>query len=100
MEKDIRNIFEILMFGSPAQFKEAKKQIEKLWHKDQKAFEKEAPIIFEYLPKFDQIINLKNQAAFASALNLFYLVLGDDYFAELKDFTFRLLQHPHGHVRG
>lgn len=99
MEKEFKNIFHTLMFGSPLEFSEAKKRIEKLWHENQKAFEEAAPVVLEYLSKFDQIKYPKNQAAFASGLSLFYLVLGDEYFDELKDFTYRLLQNPHGHVR-
>jgi len=37
-EKEFRDIFAKLMFGSPAEFKEAKKRVSKLWHQDLNAF--------------------------------------------------------------
>src|SRR3989339_176739 len=99
LEKEFRDIFAKLMFGSPAEFKEAKKRVSKLWHQDLNAFKDAAEVVFEYLPKFEQIENTKNQAAFASGLSMFYLTLADEYFDEFKNFTLKLLQSPHGHVR-
>jgi len=87
------------MFGSQEEYKDAKKQIEKMWHSNHRGFKKSVPIMLEYLPRFDDIKNPENQAAFCSGLSLFYLTLGDDYFDELKKFTLKVLQHPHGSVR-
>lgn len=95
----IEQLLTVLMTGTRSEFKEAKREIEKLWHTEHKNFDKSAPVVLEYLPKFDQIKTPENQAAFCSGLSLFYLVLGDDYFEVLKDFTLKVLQHPHGAVR-
>ncbi len=99
MEKEFRDIFRTLMFGRPTEFKDAKKRIHKLWHQDSKTFQKASPVALEQISRFDEIKVPKNQAAFASGLSLFYLALDDKYFGTLKDFTLKLLQHPHGHVR-
>lgn len=52
-----------------------------------------------YLDQFEQIVQPVNQAAFASGLSLFFLVLGDKYYERLKNFTLKVIQHPNGHVR-
>jgi len=73
LEPEFRRIFSVLMTGSPAKFKQAKKDIEKLWSRQNvKEFKKSAPIALEYIEQFDQIKSPKNQAAFASGLRLFF----------------------------
>ncbi len=99
MEKEIRELLSVLTTGDREQVRNAKKQFEKLWHLDIQSFQAAAPIIIEYLPKFDQIKSHENQAAFVSGLNLFFLILGDEYFNTLADFTLKVLQHPNGSVR-
>ncbi len=99
METEFRDIFSKLMFGTREEFKDAKKQIEKKWKTDHHIFAKAAPVALEYIARFDEIQKTENQAAFASGLHLFYLALGDDYFDQLKNFTLKLLQYTHGHVR-
>lgn len=99
IESEVREIFVKLMRGSKEEAREAKKQIEKLWHSDSRGFKKCASIALGYLSGFDQIENVDNQAAFVSGLGLFFLVLADDNFDTLKSFTLKLLQHPNGHVR-
>lgn len=96
---ELHRLLSILTTGSREEVRNAKKTIEKLWHRDNKQFRKRAPVTFEYIAKFDQIEKAENQAAFASGLSLFYLALSDEYFNTLKDFTLKALQHPHGHVR-
>ncbi|MCR4277430.1 MAG: hypothetical protein NUV85_00220 [Candidatus Berkelbacteria bacterium] len=95
----LEELLTILMVGKRSEFKEAKKEIEKLWHADRKAFNKASRVVLEYLPRFDQIQTPENQVAFCSGLSSFYFTLGDDYFNELKDFTLKVLQHSHGSVR-
>lgn len=100
MKKELRKIFETLMFGEPADFKIAKKEIEKIWRQDKKGeFKKYAPIALEYIKRFDEVKASKNQAAFASGLALFYLALSDKHFETLKNFTLKLIQSQDGHVR-
>lgn len=99
MEAELRKYLYVLITGSLEELKNAKKEVEKLWHNDHKTFHKCAPLIFEYLPKFDQIRNVKNQATFASGLSLFFLILGDEYFDDLANFALKVLQHPNGSVR-
>ncbi|MDE1975473.1 MAG: hypothetical protein KGI49_03125 [Patescibacteria group bacterium] len=99
MENEFREIFGTLMSGERSEFKQAKKRIDRLWHADTETFQKAAPLVLEYIPRFEEVKMPENQAAFVSGLNLFYLSLGDDHFETLKNFTLKLLQHPHGHVR-
>lgn len=99
MEKELRRCLSVLTTGNPEEVRDVKAEIEKLWHKDREAFKSTAPIALEYLPMFDQIKNPKNQAAFASGLSLFFLVLGDEYFDTLADFTLKAFQHPNGTIR-
>ncbi len=98
-ERELRSLLDILITDSLEQVRNAKKGIEKLCNKERKTFHKSTYLIFEYLPKFDQIEKLENQAAFSSGLSLFFLSLGDKYFNELADFTLKVLQHPSGTVR-
>lgn len=99
MKTELRRLLSLLTLGNREEIRSAKKEIEKLWHKDTAVFKNIAPIGLEYLPKFDQIEKVENQAAFASGLSLFFLVLGDEYFDTLKDFTLKVIQHPNGSVR-
>ena len=99
MEQDFRRILETLMNGTSAEFKAAKKEIERLWNKNSEEFKKYASVALEYMKKFDEIKSFKNQAAFASGLSLFFLVLADEHFKVLKDFVLKLIQSPDGHVR-
>ena len=99
MEKEFRRLLSILIEDTPEEIRSAKKEIEKLWHKNTKVFQKSAPLVFKYLPKFDQIKKVENQTALASGLSLFFLALGDEYFDKLVDFTLKVLQHPNGSVR-
>lgn len=97
--QELRKLLDTLIAGSPEQVKNAKRTIEKLCNKESKTFHKSTHIVFEYLPKFDQIEKVENQAAFSSGLSLFFLSLGDEYFDKLSDFTLKVLQHPNGTVR-
>ncbi len=99
MKGQLEKILEELMTGSPAKFKQLKKQIETFWHGDTKSFDKAAVVALDYLPKFNQIKTVENQAAFISGLNIFFLVLADEHFDALKDFTLKIIQHPDGRVR-
>lgn len=99
MERELKKHLIALIKGDPEECRNAKKEIDKLWHKDHEAFKNSAPVALKYLSMFDSIKNARNQAAFASGLSLFYLVLGDDYFDILKDFTLKALQHSNGTIR-
>lgn len=98
-ESKIQELFFVLMNGTRLEIKAAKKEIERFCDKETELFKRNAHQVLEYLPQFDQINKTENQAAFASGLNLFFLVLGDEYFDTLKNFTLKLTQHPNGHVR-
>lgn len=99
MDRELRRLLNILIMGNAEQIRNAKKEVEKLCNKERKTFHKSTHLVFEYLPKFDLVEKVENQAAFASGLSLFFLSLGDEYFNELKDFTLKVLQHPSGTVR-
>ncbi len=99
LQTELRRLLSILMTGPREEFKKAKKEIESLWNRETKVFQANTHVALEFLPKFDQIENTANQAAFASGLNLFFLTLGDDHFETLKDFTLKVIQHQNGHVR-
>ncbi|MBU1000777.1 hypothetical protein KKE78_05305 [Patescibacteria group bacterium] len=98
-EKKLQRLLLVLTKGTREEVKTAKKEIERLWHKDRKVFYKSAHVVFEYFSKFDQIGKVENQAAFASGLSFFFLSLGDEYFDILADFTLKVFQHPNGSVR-
>lgn len=99
VEKELRRLLSLLTIGNREEVRSAKKAIESLWHKENKAFKKSATVAFEYLSKFDQIAKVENRAALASGLGLFFLALANNYFNILKEFTIKTLQHPNGHVR-
>lgn len=99
MKNELEHIFSILKNGTAEEVKIAKKRIDKLWHDDRKNFEKNAHLALEQMKEFDNIKNVKNQEAFVSGLSLFFLVLSDTHFKELKDFVLKVISHPHGHVR-
>lgn len=99
MEIELRKCLSILINGAPDEFRNAKKGVERLLHQRREEFRGAAPVALEYLPLFDSIKKAQNQAALASGLSLFFLILGDEYFDILKDFTLKALQHPNGSVR-
>lgn len=99
MEKELRELLSVLTEGNREDVRSTKKKIDKFWHKDHKAFMQTAPVVLEYLSKFDQVRKVENQAAFASGLSLFFLVLADEYFNRLADFTLQVMQHPNGTIR-
>ena len=99
MSNELRHILLVLMSGAPKETREAKRQIEKLWNKDSKAFQAAASVALEYIGLLYQIEQPTNQAACASGLSLFFLVLADEHFELLKDFTLKVIQHPNGQVR-
>jgi tetratricopeptide (TPR) repeat protein len=99
IKEEIEKVMAILMIGTEEEVRVAKKRIRSFWSENTEEFRKGAPIVLKYLKQFDTIKNPKNQAAFVSGLDLFYLSLADDYFEELKDFILKIIQHPNGHVR-
>lgn len=99
MQNELRRLLSVLMTGSREEFKKAKKEIRTLWNRETKTFKSSAEVALGFLPKFDQIENIVNKEAFASGLNLFFLVLADDHFETLKNFTLKVIQHENGHVR-
>lgn len=96
---EFRNLFSVLANGSSSECKEAKKELERLWHHQTKAFKKNAAVALDYIRTFDDIKKTENQAAFVSGLSLFFLVLGHDNFETLKNFTLKVIQNQNGHVR-
>ena len=99
MKDELSRYLDILATGKPAEFKNAKRGIERLWHENSEKFQKEATLVFPYLKLFDKITDPKNQAALASGMSLFFLALADDYFDILKNFSLSIIQSSHGHVR-
>lgn len=99
LETRLRDLLAILMTSDVDACKVAKKEIERLWHHETEAFKISAKVALEFLPKFDDIKTAKNKEAFVSGLKMFYLVLADDHFVMLKDFTVAVIQNPDGHIR-
>jgi DNA-binding transcriptional MerR regulator len=99
MENKLRGLIEVLINGDKVEFRQAKKDIDSLMRRERATFNHAAPVIFEYLPKFDEIVNIENKKHFLSGLDLFFYVLGEEYFDQLKDFSLKAIQHPHGHIR-
>ena len=99
MEQNFRRLFSVLMVGNRNEVKTAKKDLEQLLHRERKAFQKSAAVALEYLPQFEQIKGTENQAALASGLGLFFLVLADEHLDTLKNFVLKVIQHPDGRVR-
>lgn len=98
MKQALQKAVLTLVRGKPSEFKEAKKQIERLWHKKPHLFRKAAPFVFKYLKDF-YALEPVNQAAFCSGLSFFYSALADEHFDLLEDFTLKVMQNPLGHVR-
>lgn len=100
MRNELKKELEVLVSGSQQEFKEAKKKIEHLFRISKNGeFQREAIIVFEYINKFSEIKNVKNQKAFISGMSLFYLALADEHFEKLSDFTLKVIQDSNGHVR-
>lgn len=99
MKKELDHIFSILKNGNAEEVKTAKKRIDNLWHNDRKNFDKNAHLALEQMKEFESIQNPKNQEAFVSGLSMFFLVLSDNHFKELKNFVLKVICHPNGHVR-
>lgn len=99
MKKEIEHIFSILKNGNQGEVKTAKKRIDKLWHDDRKNFKKNSIVAISQMKEFETIHTPKNQEAFVSGLNLFFLCLSDTHFQELKNFVLKVICHPNGHVR-
>lgn len=100
LKENFKRIFDILMNGNAVEYKEAKKEIERIYKsKGSTVFGKSAVVALGYLKDFDKIKSTKNEEAFLSGLSLFFLVLSDKYFDELKNFTLKVIQSPDGHVR-
>lgn len=99
MKKKLKHIFNILRNGNSEEIREAKKEIDALWKNNRKAFEKNANTTIKQMREFDSIQSLNNQVAFVSGLSLFFFVLSDTHFEELKNFVLKVICHPNGHVR-
>lgn len=99
MQKEFEHIFAILKKGSQEEVRTAKKRIDKLWYGDRENFEKNSIIALKQMKEFGTIQNPKNQEAFVSGLSIFFLVLSDTHFKELKNFVLKVICHPNGHVR-
>ena len=99
MQKELKDIFSILKNGTQEEVKVAKQRTDKLWKSDSKNFKKHAKIALEQLKEFDRIQNPKNKEAFIAGLSLFFLVLADTHFKQLKNFVLKVICHRNGHVR-
>ena len=99
MQQELEDIFSILKNGTQEETKDAKQRVDKLWKRNSKNFKKHAKLALEQLKEFDRIQNPKNQEAFVAGLHLFFLVLSDTHFEELKNFVLKVIRHPNGHVR-
>lgn len=99
MREKLEQIFSILKNGNQEEVKVVKKTLDKLWHDNSNRFKKHAIIALGQMKEFDSIKNVKNQEAFVSGLSLFFLVLSDTHFKELKNFVLKVICHPNGHVR-
>ena len=99
VDKELRRLLTKLFNGTREECRAAKKEINRLYHADSEGLKKAAPLVFKYMEQFDGIEGSRNQEAFISGLSIFFLVLADDHFERLADFTLRLIQHSNGHVR-
>lgn len=100
LKDDFKRIFNVLMHGNADEYREAKKEIEKIYKsKGSVMFGKAAIVALDYLKEFDKIKSKKNKEAFLSGLSLFFLVLADEHFDELKNFTLKVIQNRDGHIR-
>ncbi len=99
MQNEFEHIFTILKNGTQKEIKTAKQKLDKLWRNDSKGFKRHSSVALEQLREFDQIQSPKNQAAFVSGLSLFFLVLSDTHFEELKNFVLKVICYQNGHVR-
>ena len=84
MRRELVSIFSVLKTGDQEELRFAKKRLDKLWHDNSKSFKKYAAIALKEMREFDSIQNTKNQEAFVSGLSLFFLVLSDAHFKELR----------------
>lgn len=99
MKDELRRLLSTLICGTRKEFKEAKREIARLWNHEPKKFISSATVALEFIPRFNQIVKVENKEAFASSLSFFFLALADEYFKILKNFTLEVIQHPDGHVR-
>jgi hypothetical protein len=99
LEIKLHDLLTTLTVGDAKDRGDAKKEIEKLWNHNSKIFEISSKVALDFIPRFDEIKNNKNKEAFVSGLKFFFLVLSDDYFDILKDFTLKVIQNPDGHIR-
>lgn len=95
----LKEIFKTLATGNRDEIKKTKKQIEVLWRKDRKSFQKTGGLILGIIKDFDNISDPEHKAAVISGMSLFCLALSDKYFNELKDFILKNLQNPDGRIR-
>lgn len=71
MRNELKKVLDILVSGTQLEFKEAKKKIEHLFKISKNSeFQSEATVVFEYLDRFNNIKNVKNQEAFISGISL------------------------------
>ena len=96
---EIEDIFNILKTGSPAEIREAKKTVKKMWHKDTEIFDKNADFILGLIKDFDLIADNIHKTAIISGMSLCFLSLADDYFEEFKNFIIKNLQNTDGRIR-
>lgn len=97
--KIFEDLFAILANGSRDEIKEAKKQIEKLWHMNSKLFKGADDFILETIENFDRVKDGEHKAAVLSGMNLFFLALMDKRFNELSQFILKNMEHNDGRVR-
>jgi len=97
--KSMEAALKTLMTGSRDEYRCAKKELASLWRSDTKGFQENADIALAYIREFDSVAHDENKAAFVSGLSMFFLVLADDHFEELKMFVLKVIQSSNGQIR-
>jgi hypothetical protein len=102
VENQLIDIFNIIKTGGPAEIKEANNRLDKMVSKECREssfFKKATPIILSEIKNFDLVKNPKNQITLVYAINHFVYKLAYTDFNTIKDFAFKIIQNPNGHVR-
>ena len=97
--EDFKILAEKLIKGTSAEIKTAKKEIKRIADENPNWCKSHKNDYFDIVDNFDQIKDAKHQAAFIDGTSVFFWHLRHENFNELKNFTLRALQSPHGNVR-
>jgi len=102
IREELISIFTIIKNGGSLDIKQANKRLDNLI-KERRGnlifYKIIEPIILREIENFDLIKNSKNQSALISSLRLFIDSIAQANYKIIRDFFFKIIQHPNGHVR-